>query len=150
MSTEQLLLKCPPVSQWSTDPRENARIAPEVDPALHPFMASFARQRDDISGKLKSSGTAPGQYRLETNQALDGNDLPDGCVLTFMAHADSALFQGVIVNDGPPLQLFTEQLEMGPRWLRKGGIYTIVFDRGRCIWVLRNLRDVIDQSGAPT
>lgn len=144
----ELPTNCPPVREWSTDPQENARLAPHVGRELHAVMAAFARQRDDmVGGKLKSRGEEPGVYQLNTHQAIDGNDLPDGCVLTFMAHAENELYQSVSVNGGPPFLLLTDKLEMGPKWLRLGGIYTIVFDKSQCIWVIRPFHEVIDQSG---
>jgi hypothetical protein len=144
---EQLLPNCPPVSEWSTNAEENGRIAPDIDATMYPFMAAVARQRQDLAGHIRSSGTAPGYYRLETNQAIDGNDLTDGTVISFTAHADSDLYQSVIVNDGPPYLLFTDKLEMGPRWLRKDGVYTIQWDGRRFIWVLRNLHEIVRESG---
>lgn len=152
MLTERLPPNCPPVSEWSTNPGENARIAPGIDARLHSHMAAVARMRDDMSGLMRSSGAepngyGPGCYCLITKQAIDGNDLPDGCVLGFTAHADSALFQAVSVNGGPPFPLYTDKLEMGPRWLRKGGSYTIVFEAPRRIWVIRPAHEVVLPGG---
>lgn len=85
--------------KWSTDPATNGSadatcpwpegMAPsQVNDSARGGMAAVAKYRDDISGKLVTSGTNTA-YTIASNQGFDSLAHLDGAMIAFVPHATS-------------------------------------------------------------
>lgn len=85
--------------KWSTDPATNGSadatcpwpegMAPsQMNDSARGGMAAVAKYRDDISGKLVTSGTSTA-YTITSNQGFDSLAHLDGAMIAFVPHATS-------------------------------------------------------------
>lgn len=85
--------------KWSTDPATNGSadatcpwpegMAPsQVNDSARGGMAAVAKNRDDISGKLVTSGTSTA-YTITSNQGFDSLAHLDGAMIAFVLHTTS-------------------------------------------------------------
>lgn len=85
--------------KWSTDPATNGSadatcpwpegMAPsQVNDSARGGMAAIAKYRDDISGKLVTSGTNTA-YTIDSNQGFDSLAHLDGAMIAFVPHTTS-------------------------------------------------------------
>lgn len=85
--------------KWSTSPASNATadstcpwpegMAPsQVNDSARGTMAALAKYRDDMSGKLVTSGTSTA-YAVTSNQGFDTLAHLDGAMIAFVPHTDS-------------------------------------------------------------
>lgn len=134
------------VWKWSQTPATNATSDPAINwatgmapsavsPSARAMMAGIAKYRDDVAGRLTTSGTSTA-YTVTTNTGYASTPA-DGTKLTIVPHATNGASATLAADSGTAFPIRVDASNAVPAAaLVLGSPYSVVFNSSASAWIL--------------